>query len=336
MALYKRGKIFYIKLTHPNGSTIRQSTRTSNRRKAQEIHDRLKARLWDEAHGRMPEVLWQEAVVRWLDERGHKKSIKDDLQKFRWLDQHLRNAPLASITRERIEQIVSQKQSTPATRNRYRALIRAVLRAAHREWGWLREPPTVRMEKEPPRRVRFLTRQEAERLIQHLPPHLAAMARFSMATGVRAGNMLRLRWDQVDLERRVAWFEETKNGHPLGVYLNREAVEVLRAQIGEHPDFVFTYRGRPIKQVSTRAWYQALRAAGIEDFRWHDWRHTWASWHVQHGTPLYALQEQGGWKSVQMVQRYAHLSAEHFSEYGERIAGTNLDPHKERGISPRS
>lgn len=66
-------------------------------------------------------------------------------------------------------------------------------------------------------------------------------------------------------------------------------------------------------------WYAALARAGIEDFRWHDLRHTWASWHVQGGTPLYALQEMGGWESPEMVRRYAHLTADHLAEYAERL-----------------
>jgi hypothetical protein len=82
---------------------------------------------------------------------------------------------------------------------------------------------------------------------------------------------------------------------------------------------VFSHRGKPIKEVSSRPWYAALRAAGIEDFGWHDLRHTWASWHVQNGTPLYALQEMGGWSSVEIVRRYAHLAADHLAPFAERL-----------------
>ena len=78
-------------------------------------------------------------------------------------------------------------------------------------------------------------------------------------------------------------------------------------------------RGKRITQVSTKAWYAALKEAGIEDFRWHDLRHTWASWHVQAGTPLFALQEMGGWSSAEMVRRYAHLAADHLSPYAEKL-----------------
>lgn len=102
--------------------------------------------------------------------------------------------------------------------------------------------------------------------------------------------------------------EDVKNGDDLHVSLNDLAVDVLKRQIGKHPDHAFTYQGKPIRWPNTRGWRAALVRAGIENFRWHDLRHTWASWLVQHGTPLYDLQEMGGWKSAEMVRRYAHLA----------------------------
>ena len=92
------------------------------------------------------------------------------------------------------------------------------------------------------------------------------------------------------------------------------------------PHIVFSFRGKPITQVSTKAWYAALKRAGVTDFRWHDLRHTWASWHVQNGTPLFVLQELGGWESAEMVRRYAHLSAEHLAPYAERLQGIGAQP----------
>ena len=92
--------------------------------------------------------------------------------------------------------------------------------------------------------------------------------------------------------------------------LNGEAIALMRKQVGKHLTYVFSFRGKPIKQVSTKAWYQALERAGIQDFRGHDLRHVWATWYVQNGTPLFALQELGGWESPEMVRRYAHLAAD--------------------------
>ena len=121
--------------------------------------------------------------------------------------------------------------------------------------------------------------------------------------------------------RRLAWIhpDQAKARKAIAVPLNAEAVAIIRGQIGGHVTHVFSFRGRPIRQVSTKAWYQALQRAGIENFRWHDLRHTWASWHVQNGTPLYALQELGGWESPEMVRRYAHFSAEHLAPHADRL-----------------
>src|SRR6185312_7084972 len=104
-------------------------------------------------------------------------------------------------------------------------------------------------------------------------------------------------------------------------------MSVLNHRLGQHPDYVFTYRGKPIKQVSTPAWHRARARAGIDDFRFHDLRHTWASWHIQHGTPLFALQELGGWETERMVRRYAHLAADHLAIYvkNAQICGPTLD-----------
>ena len=116
----------------------------------------------------------------------------------------------------------------------------------------------------------------------------------------------------------------------IAVPLNAEAVLLIRKWIGKHQTHVFSFNGRPIIQVSTKAWYKGLAAAGIEDFRWHDLRDTWASWHVQNGTPLFALQELGGWESPEMVRRYAHMSADHLAPYADRLCalrGVNVPQH---------
>ncbi|MFT5220953.1 MAG: integrase [Planctomycetota bacterium] len=79
--------------------------------------------------------------------------------------------------------------------------------------------------------------------------------------------------------------------------------------------------GNPLAKANTKAWRHALVRAGIENFRWHDLRHTWASWHAQNGTPLHILQELGGWSDIRMVQRYAHLAPEHLASYAGNISG---------------
>jgi integrase len=264
--------------------------------------------------------VWQDAAVRWLREQAHKASLEDDKAKLRWLNRYLANRELESINRALIDGITEAKQAegcSNATVNRLLALIRAILRKCARDWEWLDRAPAVRLLKEPARRIRFLNRNQARTLLRELPPHLRDIATFTLATGLRAANVTGLAWEQVDLSRKLAWIhpDQAKARKAIAVPLNDTALQVLRGQRGKHPVWLFTYEGRPIKQVSTAAWYKALERAGIEDFRWHDLRHTWASWHVQGGTPLFALQELAGWETEKMVRRYAHLAAEHLAVY---------------------
>src|ERR1019366_1252080 len=197
----------------------------------------------------------------------------------------------------------------PATVNRYLAAIRGILRMARDEWQWIDNHPKIRLLPGEVERDRWLIREEAVRLIAACPPHLAALVRFALATGCRASEITGLEWNRVDLERRTAWLDHTKNGTPRGVPLNRDAVSVLEEQQGKHLRFCFTYQGKPITWgLTNSAWHTALEKAGIEDFRFHDIRHTWASWHRQAGTSCDELKELGGWKSRQMVDRYAKFA----------------------------
>ncbi len=222
------------------------------------------------------------------------------MTKLRWLDQYLGGKDLEHITRGLIDRITDAKLSlghSNATVNRTLELLRAILRKCVNDWEWLNRAPSVRMLKEPTRRIRFLTRDEAQALLRALPEHLADMAEFSLATGLRAANVTGLQWSQLDLARRLAWIhpDQAKTRRAIPVPLNAEAAALISKQVGKHLTHVFSFQGRPITQVSTKAWYAALERSGVTDFRWHDLRHTWASWHVQNGTPLIALQELGGW-----------------------------------------
>lgn len=327
MSLYKRGDSpnWWVKLSH-NGRTIQRSAGTTDRRKAKEYHDKLKAQMWDEARlGHRPSRTWEEAVIRWIDEKGHKASLHDDKMHFRWLHGLLAGKRLEDVNRELVDQLTKRRRAdgvSDATVNRMLALLRSVLRIAVDEWEWLERAPKIRMLKEPKLRVRYLTQDEAKRLLHELPAHLAAMVWFSLLTGLRQRNVRDLKWSQVNLADRLAWIhhDEAKARKAIAVPLSVDAVQVLKDQLENGSAYCFTYRGQPIRQVGTKAWYGALKRAGIENFRWHDLRHTWASWHVQQGTPLYALQELGGWSSHEMVKRYAHFSPGHLGAHVDRFS----------------
>ncbi|RNE89842.1 site-specific integrase [Marichromatium sp. AB31] len=335
--LYKRpdSSVWWVRFTTPDGKRVRRSTGTENKSAAEEYEAKLKQDLWRVSRlGERPTRTWQEAIVRWARETEHKASHADDLCHLRWLDQHLSGATLDQIDVDRIDALIDARKSggaSNATINRMLALVRAILRRAERRWRWIDRAPSIALLPEPRQRIRWLTREEADRLLAELPEHLEAMARFSLATGLREANVTGLEWAQVDLARRVAWIhpDQAKTRRAIGVPLNNDAVLVLRQWQGRHPRRVFVYRRRdpagddtkwmPISKAGKGAWHKALKRAGIENFRWHDLRHTWASWHVQSGTPLHVLQELGGWQSIAMVQRYAHLAPEHLAEHASRI-----------------
>jgi integrase len=181
----------------------------------------------------------------------------------------------------------------------------------------------------PPGRTRWLTKEEWAHLhttLQSQSPLLAAAAEFTLATGLRENNVLELEWGQIDLRRRVAWLhgDQMKAKKPLGVPLNDAALAVLEARRGIHKRWVFGNPDYPLTKASNRAWYAAVRKAKLKGFRWHDLRHTWASWAVMSGVRLEEVQRLGGWATAQMVQRYAHLSTEHLAEAAAKIRPVSL------------
>lgn len=292
------------------------------------FHDQLKNELWNERIvDSIPNKSWMDAVIRWLEESAHKRNLDTDKIHLSWLDPYLRKRLLADIDRNLIESIAKKKEKTgvmPSTVNRMLEILRAILNRAHKEWGWLESMPLIRMRKVENRRIRWLTKEEVAQLLKELPSHLKDMAAFTLATGLRESNVTQLKWSQIDLEKGHALIhpEESKTKRAIPVPLNKLAISIISSQKGKNPVYVFTYQGKPVTRCNNHAWQKALARAGIEDFRWHDLRHTWASWHVQNGTALHELQQLGGWSNYEMVLRYAHLSSEHLKVAAERIHDT--------------
>ena len=329
MPLYKRkdSPFWWIKFAPIRGESrpLQQSTGTTDKREAQQVHDRLAVARWEQDRlGVKVRHTWEEAVLRWLLETTHKATHKDDKAKLRWLDAHLGGRQLDEIDRTLIDRIKFEREkiATAGTTNRYLSLVQAILRRACDEWEWIDRVPKFKLFTESEGRVRSLTPEEFSRLRGELPHHLADMATFAVATGLRQANVKGLEWRHVDLERSHAWIpgSKHKNGRPHSVPLNEMALTVLRRQIGKHPVMVFTFNGKPVANVYTKAFKAALQRAGIEDFHWHDLRHTFATWHRQAGTPTHELQRLGGWKTGAMVERYAHIAPE-----GLQAAANRLD-----------
>jgi integrase len=329
MTLYKRkdSPFYWVKFAAIKGElkAFVRSTGTANKQQAQRYHDKLASERWEQDRlGLKPRRTWDEATEKWLLETSHKRTHAWDESMLRWFQPHLGGKYLADINRDLLDQVKAQRAKgvRPGTVNRYMALARAILRRACFDWEWIDRVPKVGMLRDLSNRIRSLSREEYGRLLAELPDHLRDMAQFSVATGLRQSNVTHLQWKQISLERRHLWVaaDQHKNGWAHAVPLNELAMQVLVKREGDHPTHVFTYEGNPITQVNTKAWRNALKRAGIEDFRWHDLRHTFATWHREAGTPTYELQRLGGWKTQSMVERYAHVAPE-----GLRHAASRLD-----------
>ena len=242
--------------------------------------------------------------------------------------------------RRRLAEGLTGNEISPATQNRYLALLSSMCSTAVREWHLMPENPVAKVvkKKEPKGRVRFLSREEQGRLLEACEKRNQRLYLFvllAISTGGRKGEILGLRWKDVELgngrdQGRVV-FEDTKNGDRRGVPLTGKALEELRVYRQERHDklspghLILWPSGRNQRTAAaeapfpSRQWYGALRDAEIEDFRVHDLRHTAASYLLMSGATLGELAAYLGHKSLAMVQRYAHLAPEHLNEVSRRM-----------------
>lgn len=307
----------------------------------------MKADLWRQNKlGEKPAKTWDDAIARYFKEKCDKESIEHDRAMLNWSLKFLTLKQISEVTDDLLEKIIEARRQgnssrTPngvanSTINRHMEAIQRVLNMTVK-WKWVTSVPKPRRLTEPEGRLRWLTLEEIDRLLKALPPHLNQMARFSLASGLRENNVLYLEWSQVDLNRKVCWMhaDQTKAKKTITVPLSSEAIAVLRERKGIDDVHVFTYEGDVMSKASTNGWYRALKKANITGFTWHGLRHTWASYHVMNGTPLEVLQKLGGWASLDMVMKYAHLAPGHVASYAENSSATsylrhsgNQNPHE--------
>jgi integrase len=208
--------------------------------------------------------------------------------------------------------------ASPATRNR-QFFTPAVAVLRHAAQRGLCPMPIVARPSQVQAVPRWLTPEEAERLIASAADHLRPLVLFLLYSGARAGEALWVDWRDVDLARAHVTFPKTKNGEARGVPLHPRVVAALgnlphrEGEVFRKPDGGPYERPRSPDDTSAgarirTAFSGAVRRAGLEDFTPHDCRHTWATWHYAVNRDLGALQRLGGWKSVAMVMRYTHVN----------------------------
>ncbi len=287
-----------------------------------------------------------ELLDRYVRETLPRKSPRDTNQarQIQWWKNRLGHLPIANVTpalvSESAENLANgithyKTPRSPATVNRYLAVLSHAFTNAVREWEWAEENPVLKVSKrkEPRGRVRYLDDDERQRLLEasqeSSQPLLYPAVVLSIATGARQSEVLSLQWKDIDLTRGMITLHETKNDERRSVPLTGHALDSIKNLRQNHPtvfSWVFPGRGGR-KPIDLRVHFvKALKEAGIEDFRWHDLRHCTASYLAMNGATLAEIVAVLGHKQLDMVRRYAHLSPQHtagvVTRMNEKIFGS--------------
>lgn len=262
------------------------------------------------------------------------KTAPFQLRQVNWWKAEIGNYALSDVTPALIVQYrdklaagitVRGKPRNPATVNRYLAVLSHAFTVAVKEWQWLDDTPMrkVTKGKETRGRVRFLSDDERVRLLKACKEssnaYLYPVVVLALSTGMRSGEIMGLTWDVVDLSKGYAILHDTKNGERRRVAITGHALEQLKElsrvrRIDSKllfPSKEVTH-GKIQKSMDLRKpWITAMQNAEIEDFHFHDLRHSAASYLAMNGASLAEIAEVLGHKTLQMVKRYAHLSEGH-------------------------
>ena len=292
---------------------------------------------------KLPERLRQRAVTfgeiahdTLIHSRNHKLSYRDDLSRMGRLLRWFQDRAAESITPEEIEQrlaeVVEEEGWTSATANRHKSLLSLTYKLAIRNKKVSTNPARlVHTWKEDNARIRWLSDEEEERLrfviARSFPEHMPELD-FALNTGLRRSKQFSLTWECVNLERRLAAIERSKNGRLRHIPLNTAALaalgELRRRANGTGPVFR-NLRGEPL--AGPRHWFEpAVKEARIERFSWHCLRHTFASRLVMAGVDLRTVQELMGHQNIAMTVRYAHLAPAHELAAVERLVHRTWAP----------
>ena len=282
------------------GHRLQGSSDTTGPREAER---RLRQKLFEideiEVYGKRPVRKWKEAAAKYLRE-AVKKTIADDARQLDYLSPHLDHLYLHEVSKDSLKDLIEARYAaglSPRTINQGLEVVRRVLKLAAYTWRengktWLESAPMIQMEPHnTPRGNCPLSWEDQATFFSKLPRHLVVMSDFDVNTGLRESNLTGLKWTWETpsalgetiflIPGWVDGVRNTKNGHDLELVLNSTARNIIDGERGKHPEYVFTYEGKPVLRMHTAAWRKAWRAAGLptdKDLRKgpHNLRHTFS------------------------------------------------------------
>jgi len=300
-----------------------------------------------------------ELVDRYLENELKQRS--SDHQKYKmhleWWKEQLGDYYLSSITpaliadcRDKLQQEpfkytkdengknVDPVYRTNATVNRYLASLSIAMTIATNEWLWMNENPMKKVKKrtEPRGRIRFLTEIEQEKLLNACEqvncPFLLIVVTIALSTGCRYSEVLNLKWSDIDFEKNIIRFMDTKNGDNRAVRLSNHPKKIIKKHSESKiitSEYVFPRKDGKAPLDIRKKWEKALEESEIKDFNFHDLRHTAASNLAKHGATLMELTQILGHKTLQMVKRYSHLTEEHTAKILDKMNKAQFSKKKQ-------
>lgn len=340
MGIYKKGENYYIDY-YVDGRRKRENAGKS-RKLAEAVLAKRKVQVIEGKFldiEKKEKLFFKDMARMFLDNyaKVNKKSWNRDALSIRNLNEFFGEKYIYEITNFHVDEYKKKRLksgNTVATINRELACLRTILHKAvewKKMWGQL---PKIKLFKENNQRVRYLEEKEVRPLIEAAPEPLRSIIIVALYTGMRRGEIASLRWRDIDVKEKVLTLWDTKNKDKRHIPLNNTVIEtLLKASPEKKGEFVFIGKDGSSHISShyiSHSFEKAVKNAGISDFRFHDLRHTFASWLVMKGIDLKTVQELLGHKDFKMTLRYSHLSPEHkklaveILEKNSIILGCNL------------
>lgn len=333
MSIFRRGgRIWYYEFQH-KGKTYGASTRETSKTRAAEVERERKEEV-KKGRGAIRDITFDALAKNYLERHAANKRgegfFKANVSVLR---QEFDGMLLSEIGPGEIDAFMAKRRAKvkPATANRTQTVLKQMLKLAIR-WGHASTNPAagLKNERENNGREWFLSRAEADTLIEATAEWLRPLVVMALQTAARQGELLALTWGDVDFKRGLITFRMTKNGEPRTIKMSTKARAALKSISTRTPTptaHVFRNRAgeRLVKAGITWAWAQATKGADLDGFHFHDLRHTSASWVVQAGVPLNTLRVVMGHKSITMTLRYAHLAPDHQADAMAALDGRKLD-----------
>lgn len=309
------------------GSTKTQAIRAMEKRRNEAINEELGL------SGKIKNPKIEEYAIPYLERRKHIRSHKREAVSVRNLLKFFKGKNMVSIIPSNIADYINYRKAmgvSNSTINRELTTLKRMYNLGIK-WKDVRYNPVndVDFLEEPPGRTRFLTIEEAKLLIEYASDHIKPIIKTALNTGMRIGEILSLKWKQVHLEDMITpsiELIETKNNRKRFVPLNNDMINLLFSikntseHVGENNFVFYGARGTPLKSIK-KPFKRALEKTGLQDFRFHDLRHTFASHYLMNGGDLISLKEILGHSSLKMVERYSHLSSSYKQNIIKKLDG---------------